>query len=215
MANHDELVEFVRVALACGHSRDEIAEALRAAGWSSSQSKRALAAFAPIDFAVPVPRPQASLSARETFLYLVLFTTLYLVIWNLGSMLFDFVDHAFPDPLGRTNETYLFDSLRSSIAMMIVALPAFLYVTRITTVAVEDDPTLRLSPVRRWLTYMTLFFAVCGLLSAAFMLVYATLGGGLTLRFVSKALIVASLAGGIFRYYLSDLRIDEHQAEAS
>lgn len=215
MAHHDELIEFVRVALARGHSRDQIADALHTAGWSSSQSKRALAAFAPIDFPVPVPRPQASLSARETFLYLVLFTTLYLVVWNLGSMLFDFVDQAFPDPLSQPKDAYLFDSLRSSIAMMIVALPTFLYVTRITTVAVDNDPTLRLSPVRRWLTYMTLFFAVCVLLCAAFMVVYTTLAGGLTLRFVSKALIVAALAGSVFRYYLNDLRIDERQTEAT
>ena len=37
------------------------------------------------------------LSAREAFLYLVLYTTLYLTSYYLGCLLFELIDHAFPD----------------------------------------------------------------------------------------------------------------------
>ena len=69
----------VRESLARGISREQTAEALRNAGWSSQQVSRALGAFATFDFPVPVPRPRPSLSAREAFIYLLLFTSLYLV----------------------------------------------------------------------------------------------------------------------------------------
>src|SRR5262249_31669413 len=98
MAVNDELVVFVRDALAQGRSRPEVEEGLKPAGWTADQARAALAAFAPIDFPVPVPRPRPSLSAREAFMYLLLFTTLYIVAFNLGSLTFQFINRAFPDP---------------------------------------------------------------------------------------------------------------------
>ena len=51
-------------------------QALLAAGWSAEQKRGVLEGWAEVGFALPVPRPRASLSAREAFLYLVLFATL-------------------------------------------------------------------------------------------------------------------------------------------
>ena len=50
-----ELDGFVREALARGASRDSIATTLASAGWSSEQIRRALHAYAEVDFVVPVP----------------------------------------------------------------------------------------------------------------------------------------------------------------
>src|SRR5262245_25298508 len=97
MAVSDELLGFVRDALARGFSRPQVDDALRQAGWSREQIEGALAAFAPVDFPIPVPRPRPSLSAREAFMYLLLFTTLYVVAFSLGSLLFVFINRAFPD----------------------------------------------------------------------------------------------------------------------
>ena len=74
------LDQFVRAALEKGEERAAITTALEDAGWPSQEVARALGAYAPVAFSVPVPRPRASLSSRETFLYLVLFTSLYLSI---------------------------------------------------------------------------------------------------------------------------------------
>ena len=90
-----------------------------------------------------------------------------------------------------------------------VALPVFLFMSRVANRAVQNDPNVRMSPVRRWLTYLTLFIAACVLIGDFISLIYNALGGELTVRFVLKALTVGVLAGTVFWYYLSDLRFDE------
>ena len=90
MTIDDELLSFVRDALTRGVPRAQIEQALLQAGWAEQQAKRALAAYADLDFPVPVPRPKAYVSAREAFLYLVLFSTLYVSAYNLGRLIFSF-----------------------------------------------------------------------------------------------------------------------------
>ncbi|MEQ1731052.1 MAG: hypothetical protein ABL982_22005, partial [Vicinamibacterales bacterium] len=97
MATTDDLHDFIRDALTRGLSRVHVESALLQAGWTAERVHKALAAFASIDFPIPVPRPRPSLSAKEAFTYLLLFTTLYTVTYHLGSLLFDFINRAFPD----------------------------------------------------------------------------------------------------------------------
>jgi hypothetical protein len=209
MAVNDELIGFVRDALGRGLPRGQIESILKQAGWSSAQVSGALAAFAAVDFPVPVPRPRASLSARDAFLYLLLFTSLYIVAFNLGRLLFDLINLLLPDPASALHETYIADSIRWSISSLIVALPVFLYMSRLTNRDVAADPNKRVSPMRRWLTYMTLFISACVLIGDVVSLVYSVLSGELTTRFTLKALTVGAIAGMAFWYYLSDLRRDE------
>jgi hypothetical protein len=68
--------------------------------------------------------------------------------------------------------------------------------------------------VRRWLTYLTLFIAACVLIGDFVSLVYNVLGGELTVRFVLKVLTVGIIAGTVFWYYLSELRLDERDPRA-
>ena len=60
--------------------------------------REALGAFDDVDFPVPVPRPRPSLTARNSFLYLILFTTLYISAYNLGNLPFQLINTVFPDP---------------------------------------------------------------------------------------------------------------------
>src|SRR5690606_13048540 len=97
-AGTQDLEWFVREALARGATKAAVAKALAEAGWSPEQVRGVVDAYADVDFRVPVPKPRPYLSAREAFLYLVLFAALYLSAWHLGSLLFDLINHAFPDP---------------------------------------------------------------------------------------------------------------------
>jgi len=99
MAITDDLVGFIRDALARGLPRPQIENVLLRAGWNPEQVKRALGGFAEVDFPIPVPRPKPYLSAREAFIYLLLFSTLYVSAYSLGSLLFQFINRAFPDPV--------------------------------------------------------------------------------------------------------------------
>ena len=93
-----DLELFVREALSRGQSREAIEAALDSAGWPKEQARSALNAYALVDFPVPVPKPRPYLSAREAFLYLVLFATLYFTAYNFGSLLFDLINWWRPDP---------------------------------------------------------------------------------------------------------------------
>ncbi|HCQ98761.1 MAG TPA: hypothetical protein DIU48_05035, partial [Acidobacteria bacterium] len=61
MAINEDLVGFVGHALGRGTSRTEIQDVLTKAGWDSKQVRAALAAFADVEFPVPVPRPRSQL----------------------------------------------------------------------------------------------------------------------------------------------------------
>lgn len=214
MGIEDELIGFVRESLARGLPRADIEAALLRAGWEAEQVSAALGAFADETFPVPVPRPRASLSARDAFLYLVLFSTLYLSAINFGGLVFDLINRAFPDPVLDAPGGYRAsgDGMRWAISTLIVSFPVFLYVSRITRREVARDPRKRESAVRRWLTYLTLFVAASVLIGDLIVLVHSALSGELTARFVLKVITAGLIAGLIFGHYLRDLRAGEREA---
>ncbi|MGE8227403.1 MAG: DUF5671 domain-containing protein [Stenotrophomonas sp.] len=208
-----ELETFVRDALMRGHSRQQVSSALLAAGWSEQQISGVLDGWAEVDFPLPVPRPRASLSAREAFAYLVLFSTLYFFAWNLGSLLFQLIQYALPDPADPDWQLVrLSGDIRWAISALVIAFPVFVFAAHRVSRDVDRHPIKRLSPVRRWLTYLTLFVAATVLIGDLTALVFNLLGGDLSLRFVLKVLVVGVIAGTVFGYYLWDLRQEEVEA---
>ena len=211
-AGTKELELFVREALATGASKDAIEAALESAGWPPEQVHSALDAYADVAFAIAVPKPRPTLSAREAFLYLVLFATLYVSAYHLGSLLFDLINRAWPDA---ADPEYAImrraQSMRWSVASVIIAFPVFLFMARYLGRDLARSPVKRLSAVRRWLTYLTLFLASNVLVADMITLVYNVLGGELTVRFALKVVVAALIAGTIFGYYLHDLRREEKQ----
>ena len=205
-ASNDELSAFVREALGRGESRERIEGALLQAGWPREKAARALRAYAEVDFPVPVPVPRPYLSAREAFLYLLLFTTLFLSAYHFGSILFELIEKAFPDPAAAGYSTR---SLRWSVSNLVVAFPIFLVLTIRLEREVRRDPAKRASRVRKWLTYLTLFVAAGFIVGDLVALVFHFLQGELTVRFFLKVLVVGAIAGTAFGYYLRDLRTEE------
>jgi len=211
MAVTEDLFTFVRDALARGLSRVDIERALVAAGWEVPEVRAALAGYADVDFPVPVPRPRPTLSARDAFLYLLLFTTLYISAYHVGSLIFELIARVFPDPVATTAGVTAHASarIRWSIASLLVASPVFLYLSALTGRLVRLDPAKRGSAVRRWLTYLTLFLAASTVIGDLIALFYSLLSGELTIRFVLEVLTVGGIAGAVFGYYLHGLRQDE------
>ena len=212
MSESDDLDRFVKEALARGLARDAIRDTLGRAGWRADQVAAALRRYAEIDFPVPVPRPKPYLEARDAFMYLVMFTTLYITAFQLGSLLFSIIDSAFPDAVRDPQvSSYARTSMRWSIAMIVVAFPVFVLTATLIGREVAADPAKRVSAVRKWLTYLTLFVAASVLIGDVTTLVYNLLGGETTVRFLLKVAVVGVIAGAAFWYYLWDLRKDERQ----
>jgi Domain of unknown function (DUF5671) len=71
------------------------------------------------------------------------------------------------------------------------------------------------SAIRRWLTYLTLFLAAIAMGVNLMTLVWAGLGGELSIRFALKVLTVFAAAGSGFHYYLVSLRVTAEQIQVS
>ncbi len=208
MAIDEELSGFLKEGLDRGLPRDQLEKVLLETGWSHDQIQGALREFADVAFPIPVPRPKPYLSAREAFVYLVLFSTLYASAISLGSLVFQLIDRAFPDPTADPAVTLATtrEAIRWSIAWLVVTFPIFAFVARSNERAVRQDPLGRLSKVRRWLTYLTLFVGAGILIGVLTTIVYNLLSGELTTRFVLQVLTIGSITGSVFGYFLSDIR---------
>ena len=215
MAVNEDLTGFIREALNRGLPRDDIRGALSQADWPADEVETALRGFADVDLPLAVPRPRPSLSAREAFLYLVLVGTLYVSAYSLGTLLFQLINLGFTDPAWSQDFVAgIPERIRWAIASLVVAAPVFLYTAWTVGREVAGSPLKRISPVRRWLTYLTLAIAVSVIIGDATAVVYNLLSGETTARFVLKALTIGGISGAIFVYYLRDLRRDELEVAA-
>jgi hypothetical protein len=201
MAVSKELSRFTRDALSAGKSRDEIAAALDASGWSASEVADALKAWADTPFAPPVPRPQSTVSARDFFVYALLFGVLLMGATYLVVLLHRLIDLAFDDGGYRNAH-----GIRWAISVLVVTAPTYLWLTARERAKLAADPALYRSAIRRWMTYLTLLGASAVLLGDLVSVIYAFLSGDFTLQFMAKALVVGAVSGLIFVYYLGDIR---------
>jgi hypothetical protein len=204
MSARDEIRRFVHDALTKGVPRAQVESVLLEAGWSMPQVKTALAGFAESAFPIPVPKPQPEMEAREAFLYLVLFLAMYLSAFNLGSLLFALIDWAVPQTAHLAGT--LRSAIRQPVASLVVAVPVFLFTSKVVSREIRLDPGKRTSEIRRRLTYLTLFISACVLIGVFTYLVYLFLGSELSSRFALKAFTAAAIAGVVFYHYLAALR---------
>ena len=142
MAVNEELSGFLKEGLEKGVPREDLEAVLLETGWPSDQVRSALGGFADVAFPIPVPRPQPYLSAREAFIYLVLFSTLYVSAFSLGSLLFELIHRAFPDPAGDPVGALEAKrrAIRWSISSLIVTFPVFALVSWRNERALRADP---------------------------------------------------------------------------
>ena len=201
MAVTKELTRFTRDALGAGKSRAEISEILTASGWSASEVKDALNAWADTPFTPPIPRPQATFSARDFFIYALTFGLMFCGAIYLVVLIHALIDLWMDDAIfGITR------NIRWAMAVLIVTTPLYLWLTVKERGRVLADPALYRSAIRRWLTYLTLLASATVLLGDMIAVIYAFLNGDFTLQFLLKTIVVMVVAGGIFLFYLSDIR---------
>ena len=211
---NEELRRFIKESLERGIDRETIRAVLLEAGWQERDVRSALAAYADVDFPVAVPRPRPYLHAREAFLYLVSFISLYVFAFSLGAVLFGLIDHTFPDTLHRYRSPASAADA-TALAAVIVAFPLYLFLMRRLAVAVAADPERRQSLVRRWLTYLTLVVGAGIILGDIIALLASLLTGDPTVSFFLKVAVVLLIVAPIFGYYLWDMRQAEDEAAGS
>jgi hypothetical protein len=203
-----ELQEFIHASKNKGASDEFLAALLIRRGWPEDAVYSALGDYWTAVTGVAVPQRKSSAeSAREAFLYLLAFSTLCCWATALGSAMFTFIDHWFPDPVVQPS---YYQNIRSSVtwqmATLAVAFPIFLLVMRAILKENAANPEQLQSGVRRWLTYIALLLTAGAMISDLIWFLEALLNGEITVRFVLKSLVVMIICGAIFVYYLRSLR---------
>ncbi|RJQ14513.1 hypothetical protein C4553_00350 [Candidatus Parcubacteria bacterium] len=148
---------------------------------------------------------------RDVFLYLFSIVALAISAVAFGTLLFQYINIYFPDPLTdyyRPISSY-FSPIRWSLASLVVIFPLYIWVLRFLQKDWVLHPEKRELRIRKWLLYLTLFVASLIIIGDLIALIFNFLEGELTLRFLLKILSIFFIAGSVFFYYLWNLRHEE------
>jgi hypothetical protein len=202
-----KLQEFVEASKSKGASDEFLVSFLTRRGWPQDDVYAALGNYWERVTGLSIPgRTTSGESSRDAFLYLLSFFTLATWSGALGSMLFRFIDHWFPDPVARGQLFGLRNAVTWQMASIAVAFPIFLLVMRTILREAQKHPERLQSGVRKWLTYIALLLTAGAMIGDLIWFFDYFLTGELTSRFVLKALTVMLICGAIFVYYLGSLR---------
>lgn len=150
---------------------------------------------------------QNKTSAKDFFFHLGAMVALYVVVGTFLNLIFSIINHAYPD----TNYySYYYGGgpeISFAVATLIVVFPILLLLSWINHRSYESDPMKRGLPIRKWLTYLTLFVAGAVLAGDLVSVLYKFLDGqDLTVAFLLKAFSVLVVAGLVFGFYFQDIR---------
>ncbi len=205
---HDKLAEFVEHARQQGMDHATIFLLLKSAGWRDKEIAEALAGR---DLAMPIPERPGVGSARDAFFHLLAFTALYAWAIALVSLLFAYVEFAFPDPAQRYSSYAVAaaqSGMRVALATIVVAYPLFLAVWWYLLREIRVTPELAKSGLRRWLASLSLFVGAVIVMGDVITAVYFLVNGDLTVRFLFKVVALLAVAGSLSVYLALTLRFE-------
>lgn len=143
---------------------------------------------------------------KDFFFWSGAIIALYVSAVSLLTLLFQYIDILFKDPLDVYYDPYS-GAIRFAIASLIIIFPLYLYLTRLINQDIRQNPEKKEVSVRKWLVSLTLFVAGITIIIDLIVLINTFLGGEeLTYGFILKILSVLVVIGGVFLYYLYDLR---------
>lgn len=149
-------------------------------------------------------KPKAT--PKDFFLWAGAMVTLYMGVFSFITLLFEYIDHVFPD---RALD-YYYDpyaaAVAYSMASLIVLAPTFLILMRVIRRSIEADPSRGEVWVRRWALFLTLFVAGTTVVVDLIVLLTTFLSGQeLTTAFLLKVLVVLLVAAAGFMHFVADV----------
>jgi hypothetical protein len=154
---------------------------------------------------------------KDFVLWLGAMVALYGGVFAFISLIFDYINHAFPNPVTNSYyyDVYANSSISYETATLIVMTPVFMILMRLIRRDIARDPSRNEIWVRRWALFLTLFLAGLGMVIDLIVLVNTFLQGeDLTAGFLLKVLTVLLVAAIGFMHFLADLRGYWAQKEA-
>jgi hypothetical protein len=142
---------------------------------------------------------------KDFFLWAGAMVTLYASIVALVSLLFDYINYAFPDPLEYLPTDPYSGGVAYEMASLIVLFPLFILLMWLIRRDIAKDVTRGKVWVRRWALVLTLFIAVAAVACDLITLIMYFLQGDLTTRFLLKVAVVLLVAAAGFMHFLADM----------
>jgi uncharacterized membrane protein YciS (DUF1049 family) len=126
------------------------------------------------------------------FLILLLFSTVNIIWYDVASFYWE-----------RLGEE---QTIRLSIASLLVFFPAYLFLTRKVNVSRRESNNAQYVSLTRWLIYLSLLLGGVVILTDFATVIFNFLNGEITTRFLLKSLILLAIIGFTFHYYLRDIK---------
>jgi len=142
---------------------------------------------------------------KDFFLWAGAMVALYGSVISFIALLFEYINHSFPDPLDYYVDPYS-GSIRFAMASLIVLVPVTILLMRFIRSDIARESIKSELWVRRWALVLTVFVAAAAVVGDLITLINYFLGGDLTTRFVLKVIVLLLVAGAVFLHFLADLR---------
>ncbi|MDO8481573.1 MAG: DUF5671 domain-containing protein [bacterium] len=143
---------------------------------------------------------------KDFFLWAGAMIALYVSVFSFITLLFEYINRAYPDVLNYNYVDPYSGSIRFAIASLLVLFPVFLVIMRFIRADIAQIPEKRDLWVRRWALFVTVFVAGATVIIDLITLINYFLGGDLTTPFILKVLVVLLVAGGAFLHFIADVR---------
>ncbi len=142
---------------------------------------------------------------KDFFLWAGAVIALYGGIISFFTLLFQYINFAFPDPLSYSYDPYS-TGVRVAMATIVVLIPTMLGLLLTIRRDIVREPGKANIWVRRWALVFTIFLASATAVIDLITLLSAFFGGDITIRFTLKALIVLLMAVLVILHFLADLK---------
>ncbi|MFH1455062.1 MAG: DUF5671 domain-containing protein [bacterium] len=148
---------------------------------------------------------QSKTTAKDFFLYLGIVIGLYMSSVSFLVLVFQIINKLFP--LAGDYTEYIDSAIRSSIAILIIFFPTFVYLLFIANKDLKINPEKKDMWIKKWMLFLSFFITGLTMVADFSVLVYRLLGAeDLTLRFFLKIFFVFAVAITIFKFILKDLK---------
>ena len=144
-------------------------------------------------------------NAKDFFLNLGAIIALGMTAGYLLNLLFTIINKAYPS-ITPSYSYYGSYSISWPVATLIIFFPVYILLMWLLEKGYRVEPERRNVGVRKWLTYLTLFFAGLTVAGDLVTVIYYFIDGQeLTTGFLMKVAVVLVIAVAIFFYYISDV----------
>jgi len=210
----DDLDSYIEAARSKGIDDEKIKKTLEKQGWQEKEILLHLTPIPPSTIPSPPLPPVPHFSMWIAFEYILQFVALYLSAISFSTLVHFAVDDIFfpNDPLSFSS-LFSYSSvsktiLRVTLATLLVAYPVFASLFLMVKKQEMKNPNIRNIASRKMLIYLTLIVTFLITIGNIISTVYHFLEGSMTLRSITHLITTLIITGGIFFYYLWEVKED-------